>query len=596
MPVGVSILKPGERAPRYYAWGHPTNNNCTFAEGCQRLKEVWYGAEPLLFQYGKFDVEVAVERMGVKMPTWDRIHDTLFLLFLHEPHEELDLKTSAHRLLSMAPEERDAVVDWLKDAVRARLFKPEPGVQLKAYISEAPGDLVGKYANGDTLRTRRLFEFLYPIISREGMLPAYERNRKLMPILLRNEREGVRTDLPLLTADIGAYTKCLETADHWLRKRLRTPDLNVSSNDEFADALEKCRLVDDDAWVITPGGKRSVSKVNLTPAMINDKQVGHVYGYRNKLSTCLGTFMRPWERVASRTGGTIHTDWSQTRNTDRKAGAATGRMSSSPNFQNIPTSFEGKDGLVHPKFIRSLLPLPLMRKYLVPDSPKHLWGKCDYSQQELRLLDHFTNGSLGYNKNPKLDVHTIVTQACVDAGLRFSRNDIKRHVVFKKIYGGGEPAICDGLGCDRGTAKKIINAMLKVLPGYAELDKDIKKRGKDGECVVTWGGRLYYAEPPRYVEKFGRMADFSYKLTNYLIQGSAADVTTEAIIRYDAHPKREARFLLSVHDELDISAPAKRIKQELAILAECMESIEVSVPMRVDPAFGPRWSELQEAH
>ena len=87
------------------------------------------------------------------------------------------------------------------------------------------------------------------------------------------------------------------------------------------------------------------------------------------------------------------------------------------------------------------------------------------------------------------------------------------------------------------------------------------------------------------------MQTFEYKLLNYLIQGSAADCTKEAIIRYDA-VRQESRFLVTVHDEINISAPAKAIKKEMALLREAMQSVEFDVPMLSDGKTGPRWSSL----
>ena len=62
-------------------------------------------------------------------------------------------------------------------------------------------------------------------------------------------------------------------------------------------------------------------------------------------------------------------------------------------------------------------------------------------------------------------------------------------------------------------------------------------------------------EPSKFSKKFGRMQTFEYKLLNILIQGSAGDNIKQAIINYDAHPKREARFLLTVHDQNLASCP-----------------------------------------
>ena len=84
VPVGVSI-KRYKKPARYYAWGHLTNNNATWGEARHALEEVWGNPEGLLFQNGKFDIDVAEVHMGLKCPKWDRIHDTMFLLFLDDP-------------------------------------------------------------------------------------------------------------------------------------------------------------------------------------------------------------------------------------------------------------------------------------------------------------------------------------------------------------------------------------------------------------------------------------------------------------------------------------------------------------------------------
>jgi phage terminase large subunit len=71
----------------------------------------------------------------------------------------------------------------------------------------------------------------------------------------------------------------------------------------------------------------------------------------------------------------------------------------------------------------------------------------------------------------------------------------------------------------------------------------------------TWGDRRYFCEEPRYVKGIWRT--FEYKGLNYLIQGSAADCTKEAMIR--AHCSTRAangrvQLILSVHDQLTARA------------------------------------------
>ncbi len=606
VPVGVSILKPGKKRAQYYAWAHPEDNNCTKQQAQAALREA-YSSGCVLFHNGKFDADVAETHMDMKPLQWHQMHDTMFLLFLNEPQaQNLSLKPSAERLLGMPPEEKDAVIDWLKKNKPNIREYDDSGKKLlpwEAYISEAPGGLVGDYANGDVYRTVRLFNLLWPKIKKENMLAPYDRERELMPILLEMERGGIRTDFDLLDTDLKLYESALVKVDNWLRRRLDAPGLNIDGDQDFADALEAAGVVDPGSWVYTaptkthPGGVRSVSKANLTEEIFDDKQVWQAFTYHNKLTTCLAMFMRNWHRTASASGGIVYTTFNQVRNTDHgSVGAGTGRLSSSPNLQNIPKSFEGRgDGFDHPKFVRGLPPLPLMRKYLVGDTTAHSFGHRDYSQQELRILAHFEDGMLmqHYLNDPDFSVHKVVHKGLEKLlGREFYYSYVK-NFDFQVIYGGGVPAVAAALHCDAPTARAAIAALKELLPGYDELNSAVKERARAGLPIYTWGQRRYYVQPPSFSKKHKREMTYEYKMLNYLIQGSAADCTKQALINYYNHPKRRGRLLLTVHDEIDISAPTKIMKAELeGPLREAMEAVKFDLPMLSEGKYGPRWSEL----
>jgi DNA polymerase I-like protein with 3'-5' exonuclease and polymerase domains len=300
--------------------------------------------------------------------------------------------------------------------------------------------------------------------------------------------------------------------------------------------------------------------------------------------------------MARQSEGRIFTTWNQIRQ-DRgqgQVGTRSGRLSSTPNFQNISKNFEAKtDGYFHPKFMKLLPRLPLMRCYLLPDKGDE-WLHRDFSQQELRVLAHYEDGPLlrAYNDNPKLDIHSLVQKGIKDIlGLEFERTRVKTFV-FQNVYGGGLPAVTAALGCDQATAKRVQAALMAVLPGYEKLLNDCKSRG--ALPIRTWGGREYHVEAPAYVKKHKRVMTFDYKRLNYLVQPSSADITKEAVIRYEGHPKRRARFLLTVHDELNSSSPKGRMREEQKILKEVMASIELDVPMLSDGKFGPNWGNLKD--
>ena len=590
VPVGVSIQRRGERAPKYYAWGHPSHNNCTKAQAQAVLKDIWRSDEPILCHHAKFDMDVAQSHMGCGKIDWKRVHDSLYLLYLNNPHaRQFQLKPSSEELLGLPPEERDAVHDWLVAHKLTRKGSKKWG----HLICEVPGNVVGRYANGDALRTKGLFNLLYPVIQQTGMLGAYDRERELMPILLENERQGIYVNLRKLTRDITMYEAAIEKADAWLRKRLSNKDLNMDSDEDLAEALEKNGIVTE--WELTDTGAKSVSKKNLKPAQFHDKRVASVLGYRNRLATCLATFMRSWRDQARESGGIIYTNWNQVRQNNYAGdskGARTGRLSSNPNFQNIPKNWYDKnDGYAHPAFLH-VPELPNVREYVLPDDASVFLHR-DYNQQELRIAAHFEAGPLKqeYLANPKLDVHDYVKGLILEnAGKDLERPAVKI-MNFGVIYGRGAPATADALQCSIEEARGLLKAHLAGLPGIKELKDDIKEMGLAGEPVRTWGRRMYFSEVPREID--GRMRRWEYKLLNYLVQGSAADCTKQAIINHHKI-KRESRFLATVHDEINISAPKGTEKREMKLLKEAMESVPFDVPMVSDGKSGKNWGNLSK--
>jgi DNA polymerase-1 len=591
-PVGVAI-KIGARKARYYAWGHPTENNCTFEEARTALREAYVSGEPLLFHNAKFDLEVAEKHFGLSIPSWERIHDTMFQVFLCEPYATtFALKPTAERVLGLPPEEQDAVHAWLLEKRIVTKVQKDWG----AYISEAPGKLVGRYAVGDVERTYALHKRLFAQILSMDMGAAYDRERRLMPILLRNEQQGLRVDLEALTRDVLAYDAAMFDADAWLRKRLKTPSLNVSSNEEFADALERAGVVTE--FMLTAKGNRSVAKNSLVGSMFKDQEVFRVYGYRNRLATCVGTFMLPWKELAEANKGRIHTSWNQIKSMD--GGAKTGRMSSSPNFQNIPKMFAtGKEAQGWDYPTKVTLPLlPRLRSYVLPDKGE-VFCHRDYSQQEIRVLAHYENSTLLdaflMAKPPaelcdaagRIDIHKFVQVSIKNQlGMALERGAVKT-VNFGMLYGMGLATLAARLGVSDDEARTIRDAQRSVMPGMLELDKELKLIGRSGDFMRTWGGRVYYREPDDE-------RDLSYKMLNHLIQGSSADITKQALINLDARDDFRGRLLVTVHDEINTSSKPRDVAHNMRVMREAMLDIDgIDVPMISDGKTGPRWSDLQ---
>jgi DNA polymerase I-like protein with 3'-5' exonuclease and polymerase domains len=474
-----------------------------------------------------------------------------------------------------------------------------------AYIWRCPYQIVKPYHKGDLTRTLGLFNLLYPMIVDAGMSDAYDRERRLMPILLRNAQVGMRVDVNGLERDLPAMCKGVEKADVWLRKRLGID--NINSDRQLGEALYSKGIVTD--FKRTAKGQLSVSKKYLILDRFKDKKVYHALQYRGQMSTCIDMFGAPWLELGTNGNGWLFPNWSQVRspkgNGQDTSGARSGRIiCSKPNWLNVTKAWKRSvsAGYVHPAWL-NVPELPLMRRYCLPDE-KQQWGKRDFSGQELRLFGHYEEGPVmqGYLNDSEFDIHEGVRaeaeRRLIEAGLRDSFDrDTAKTCVFGRLYGQGVSGLLDALHLpeeDKPVAKIIQNAINTAIPSIKDLDDQLKALARSDQPIRTWGSRLYYCEPPQYSEKYKRDMTFEYKLLNYLLQGSGADVTKETLIRYDAHPKRRGRFLNTVYDEISFTCAPKQMKQEQKVLQECMLSIETDIPMLSDGEAGASWGELKK--
>jgi DNA polymerase I-like protein with 3'-5' exonuclease and polymerase domains len=210
----------------------------------------------------------------------------------------------------------------------------------------------------------------------------------------------------------------------------------------------------------------------------------------------------------------------------------------------------------------------------------------------MRIAAHFAEGRAAdiYRSDPRADFHQVVAEIIErDAGLKLNRKEVKI-TGFSLIYGSGIKSLAELLGVDNITASKIRYHYFQALPGFKELMDDVSARGRKGLPVKTWGGRLLYAEKAKLVN--GQQWTFEYKLLNYLIQGSAADQTKEAI-NTAGYRTRHRRFLCTVHDENVYSVDPEHIHDEVEEIKASMESQPGwDVPFKAEVKVGANWAHL----
>ena len=600
-PVSVSIVEPG-RPAEFLAWGHPVGNNCTIDTAKIRLRALWKSDAPLAFHNSKFDLDVAEAHLNLPLPDWRRCHDTLFLAFLDDPfRRSLVLGDLTVDVLKRSAKFKDGKLrDWVLTNVPELKRRPS---EWGAHLSKAPAQLVQARATGDATATRDLFVKLMGRVAKRGMGAAYDRERRLLPCLLDSERRGVRVAHRRLARDLELYAKFLEEVDAQVRRSLKSNDLDVGSPAQLFRALEAAGKLE--SVILTKKGNPSTSKEALEEC-IGDKKILALLKLRGVLATCVGTFMRPWLLQADQTNGLIHTQWNQVRQPEG-GGARTGRLSSTPNFQNILNpdrigalliEVERRWPLLGAALKLNGAPLvPQLRDYIVPDTKHDVLLVRDYQQQEMRILAHFEDGALlaKYRADPTLDVHNAARDLIQEMlGLRLDRRPVK-DTGFGLVYGLGVAGLAKKIDTTTQEARELRNAYLRAMPGIKVLGDEMKRRAAANQSIRTWGGREYFCEAPKFID--GRMRTFEYRLINILIQGSAADDTKEATARYweSRHDAPDgARFMMTVHDETVVNAPKKNMKRAMRRLRETMESVEFDLPMLSDGKSGPTWARLKK--
>jgi len=583
-PVGLAVYDPmGQFADGYFAFGHAIGNNTTFESVQRMMGEMYATHRPLCFHNALFDLDVADTHFGLGIPDASRLHDTLILAFLNDPHvPSLSLKDLVVHWKLDTPDERDELKEWIiANVPEAKRKKSQWG----AHISKGPVELVGRYAKADVRLTAKLFEYTSSQVLPAQQAP-YLRELQLIPMLLENSRLGVRVDVPGLSAAKEQAVKDIEACNVWVRALLNSPELNVDSDSQLVETIYQSEYWDKNkAWPTTDKGQKQATKEALEE-MLTHEYLRDVLRYRANLSTCLSTFIDPWLASGSSTGR-IYTNWNSVRG--ERGGTRTGRLSSTPNFQNAPVRYPKVK--IPPDL--QVADLPLIRSFILADEG-HKLVACDFNAQELRIFAHFEGGNLmqQYQQDARADLHTYAANMMTQASGREVSRTYSKGVSFAILYGAGPKKISEMLEVDYEMAKTLMDAYTTaVAPGLKSMQATMRTRYKLGEPIKTIGGRLVKMEPPKIIN--GRLREFDYKGVNLLIQGSAADQAKAAMLLYQK-TRQGSRLLLSVHDELVISAPEDGIEREAECLTNAMcNALAMDVPMVSDYKVGNSYQETK---
>jgi DNA polymerase I len=417
-----------------------------------------------------------------------------------------------------------------------------------------------------------LHRLLLPRVAELGMERLlFDVEMPLVPVLAGMETCGVRLDLDLLLEISESLNRQLVELEKTIFS-LAGCEFNINSPKQLGEVLfERLRL---------PAGKKTKTgwstDIDVLTKLAQDHEIPKALLQYRSLMKLKSTYTDSLPKLVDPESGCVHTSYNQ-------AVTNTGRLSSSdPNLQNIPIrTEEGR------KIRRAFIP-----------RPGWLMLSADYSQIELRVLAHLSGDRVFRDAFARdEDIHTRTASEIFDIFPQMVTPEMRRQaktVNFGVIYGQTPFGLSQELGISTKLAKEFIDKYFERHSGARTfLDRCVKDAEEKGYVTTILGRRLTI--PDIHSPNF-QLRSFAHRnAVNYPIQGSAADIIKQAMVRIAERMKREevkSRLLMQVHDELVFEVPEEeRLRMEQLVIHEMEHAVDLAVPLRVELNFGRNWHE-----
>ena len=445
------------------------------------------------------------------------------------------------------------------------------------HLRDIPFGIVGKYCRQDCKATYELFIAQQPLLEKEDLLRANDIECRLYPLLMDMRKNGFRVDVKGI---MNLGDQLHDEYDNGVAELERTYGFSKGSLSlNSANDLEKIWRKEKLPIEYTATGKPS-----FAAAVLDDCQhpVAHKIKYLKGLVKTL-SFLDGWMDLMYE--GHLYPSFFPAKRDD--GGTVTGRWSSqNPNLQQVPAR-EDKHG----KEIRSLF---------IPEEGCFL-GAFDYKQIEYRVFTHFASGEGAleaqkqFNENPNTDYHQMTIDLMDWGDLGKEGRHLAKNLNFGSIYGLGPKSFATKFKQNLlhnhperdpdnlfPVAQSLMNEYFRKVPFVKPTCNKIMQTGQTRGYVHTLSGRRQRMP----------LDNGAYKLINYLIQGSAADLLKKGIVdAWDKGVFRVLKLHAQIHDEIVFSIPKTKEGYEACkTLYECMvNAYQLKIPLGVDTEIGNDW-------
>ena len=460
----------------------------------------------------------------------------------------------------------------------------EWGLDPKAEMWRLPSAYVGTYATQDAALTLKLWNHFKILLEEQNLWNIFELEMNVLPIILDMKQRGVRVDVE--RAEVLKKKLIIREKNtlQQIKKESGVQEVQLWAANSLSKVFDALKL----SYLRTPTGLPSFTKAFLEN---HSHPVAQLIREAREINKTHSTFID--SILKHEHNGRIHAEIRQLKG--ETGGTVTGRLSmSNPNLQQVPA--------------RNKEIGPLIRSLFLPEKGEK-WCSADFSQQEPRILTHYASRShydgaetvADAYRNGDADFHQeVATLVGID-------RKTAKTIGLGIMYGMGKGKLSDQLGVSVEEASSILQRFNTYAPFVRQLaDSVMRSANQKGYIKTILGRRCHFdmweplkygmGRPMKYKEAVHEYNGeikraFVYKALNKLIQGSAADMTKQAMVRcYEAgYPP-----LLQVHDELVFSIEDKKDVENICKLME--EAVSLDVPNKVDAEVGKNWGDSMVAN
>ena len=509
--------------------------------------------QPLVFHHAKFDIHFLEEAAPgeISIP-WANVNDTAVAAHLLDPRRARALKTLATHYVHPSAAAGQQI---LNQAVAAQKWN----------WATIPIDFEPYWTYGalDTVLTANLHDvFLDQSKQRPAYKTVYDLEIAVLEALYHAEKRGCCIDRGYAAQRLDELQKYVLDTRTWVET---TYGVNPGSNAAVATRLQQDGV---ELTELTASGAAFKMDEDVLEGVHHP--LAEAVLRARKAQKVANTYLQNFMDITDG-GGLVHPDINS-------LGARTGRMSiTRPALPTLPRADEHNALAI------------IVRDCFVPRSETNSLLLIDYDQIEARLLAHFADDPALIEAILEGDIHTATARRIYQDNTitrKDPRRQLAKNAQFAILYGAGPRRFAQTAGIPEEQGAEFMGLYHAAFPGVRQLQRLIEVTANHNAATDGYPwiesplGRRHPLDP-----------DKMYTGTNYLIQGTAADVFKQKLVEL-ANAGLDEFMCLPIHDEVMFDVPDDQAVEVERLAIQVMEdTTSWKVPLTCAADIVKRWGD-----